>query len=59
MASIFISHRVSTIKDAHEILFLVDGEIVQRGTHNQLLSVEGEYKELYEKQLLEEKLSRG
>lgn len=58
MSSIFISHRVSTIKDADEIIFLVDGEIVERGTHEQLLALKGEYNELYEKQLLEEKLSK-
>lgn len=58
VSSIFISHRVSTIKDADEIIFLVDGEIVERGTHEQLLALKGEYNELYEKQLLEEKLSK-
>lgn len=55
--SIIISHRVSTIKDADEILFLKDGEIVERGTHFELIEFNGEYKSLYDKQLLEKKIN--
>ena len=40
--SILISHRVSTVKDADEIVVLDGGEIVERGTHDQLLVVGGQ-----------------
>lgn len=55
--SIIISHRVSTVKEADEILVLEDGGIVERGTHDQLLEHEGLYYQLHLKQLLEEKLN--
>ncbi len=54
--SILISHRVSTVKDADEIVVLDGGEIVERGTHDQLLEVGGQYAELHQRQLLEEEL---
>ncbi len=54
--SILISHRVSTVKDADEIIVLDTGEIVERGTHTQLLAINGLYAELHKKQLLEEEL---
>lgn len=55
-ATIIISHRISTVKNCDEIIFLVDGKIVERGTHDSLLSLNGLYSDLYEKQLLEEKI---
>lgn len=48
-----ISHRVSSAKNADKIIVLDDGKITQQGTHNQLLTEEGYYKNLYEQQLLE------
>ena len=48
-----ISHRVSSAKNADKIIILNNGEIAQQGTHNQLITREGYYKELYEQQLLE------
>ena len=48
-----ISHRVSSAKNADKIIVLDNGEIVQQGTHNQLITANGYYKELYEQQLLE------
>lgn len=51
---IFISHRVSTIKNADQILVLDRGHIVERGNHETLLEKRGSYFTLYEKQLLEE-----
>jgi ATP-binding cassette subfamily B protein len=49
--SIIISHRVSSVKLADQILVLDDGVIVQHGTHQNLMQVEGLYKSLYERQL--------
>lgn len=51
---IFISHRVSTIKNADQILVLDRGRIVERGDHDSLIKEQGSYFALYEKQLLEE-----
>jgi len=48
-----ISHRVSSAKNADKIIILENGEIIQQGSHNQLINQEGYYKELYEQQLLE------
>ncbi|MDA2930323.1 ABC transporter ATP-binding protein/permease [Acidobacteria bacterium AH-259-O06] len=53
---ILISHRISTIKMADQILVMENGEIVERGTHEDLLNAEGHYANLYEKQLLKEEL---
>lgn len=51
--TILISHRVSSAKNADNILILDDGKILQQGSHNQLINGEGYYKELYIKQLSE------
>ncbi|PKV49993.1 ATP-binding cassette subfamily B protein [Aquimarina sp. MAR_2010_214] len=51
-----VSHRVSTAKNANKIIVLEDGEIIQQGTHNQLISTEGYYKDLYLKQLSEKEI---
>lgn len=45
-----IAHRLSTIESADQILVLEDGQIVERGTHRQLLALGGRYRQLYEKQ---------
>ena len=55
--SIIVSHRISTVRGADQILVLDDGRIVERGTHDQLLEHRGVYAELYRKQLLEEELA--
>jgi ATP-binding cassette subfamily B multidrug efflux pump len=55
--SIIVSHRVSTVRSADQILVLEDGAIVERGTHDQLVTHNGVYAELYRKQLLEEELA--
>lgn len=54
--SIIISHRISTIMDADEIIVLDDGEIAERGTHESLLSFNGIYSDMYKRQLLAEQL---
>jgi ATP-binding cassette, subfamily B, multidrug efflux pump len=54
--TILISHRVSTVRDARRIFVLEHGEIVERGTHAQLVASGGYYADLYQKQLLEEEL---
>ncbi len=56
--TILISHRVSTVKDADQIIVMRDGRIIERGTHDELLAFGGYYADLHQKQLLEEELAR-
>jgi ATP-binding cassette, subfamily B, multidrug efflux pump len=56
--TLMISHRVSTIRNADEIVVLHDGQIVERGTHEELLALNGYYTELYNRQLIEEELAQ-
>lgn len=51
--TIFIAHRVSTIKNADHIIVLDEGRIIEEGTHDQLLKLRGEYAALHESQLLQ------
>jgi ATP-binding cassette, subfamily B, multidrug efflux pump len=55
--TILISHRISTVKEAHQIVLLHDGAIIEQGTHETLLARDGAYAALYQKQLLEEELA--
>jgi len=54
--SIVVAHRISTVKDADEILVLDGGRIVERGSHRDLLEHGGLYAQMYRRQLLEEEL---
>ena len=54
--TIIISHRVSSAKNADKIIVLDEGQIIQEGTHNQLITKKGYYKDLYEQQLLEKEI---
>lgn len=54
--TILIAHRISTLKQADQIVVIDEGSVIQQGTHEQLIAEPGLYKELYEKQLLEEEI---
>ncbi|CAN5769191.1 ABC transporter ATP-binding protein [soil metagenome] len=55
--TIFISHRISTARNADQIAVLVAGRIAERGTHDELIARNGYYTSLYEKQRLEEEIA--
>lgn len=52
--SIIISHRISAVKEANQIIVLEQGKIAQKGTHEELKNEEGIYREIYEKQQIEQ-----
>lgn len=56
--AVIISHRVSSVKNADKILVLENGTVAEQGTHDELLTLNGIYKDIYEKQLLEEQKVR-
>jgi ATP-binding cassette subfamily B protein len=55
--SIIISHRISTVRDADQIVVLDRGRVVEKGRHDELIRLGGHYAELHKKQLLEEELA--
>ena len=54
--NIIIAHRISSVKHADQIFVLLNGEITEQGTHDELIKKKGFYSELYQQQLLEEAL---
>jgi ATP-binding cassette subfamily B protein len=57
-STILIAHRLSTLQNADHIIVLDEGKIIQSGNHEQLVTKNGLYKDLYEKQQLEDILSK-
>ena len=55
--SIIVSHRISTVRHADQILVLDQGRIVERGCHDELVASQGMYAALHRRQLLEEELA--
>jgi len=52
--TIIVSHRISSIKDADHIIMIENGKIIEEGKHDELIQLSGAYKNLYEKQLIED-----
>jgi len=57
--TIIISHRLSAITHASTILFMEDGTVVEKGTHEELMALKGRYYEMYQLQQLEALVERG
>ena len=53
---IVIAHRLSTIRNANKIVVLKKGEIMEQGTHDELIAADGAYKKLVQRQLMKEEL---
>jgi ATP-binding cassette, subfamily B, multidrug efflux pump len=56
---VMVAHRISTVRDADLILVLHHGRVVERGTHDALVSADGLYADMHRRQLLEEELARA
>ncbi|MDR9364060.1 MAG: ABC transporter ATP-binding protein [Balneolaceae bacterium] len=58
VTTVMISHRISTVKNADIIFYIQNGSIIESGTHDELIEVEGRYSDMYRKQLLEQELAQ-
>lgn len=57
--TIITTHRLSSVKHAKEIIVIDEGKIIERGTHNELITLNGWYKKMYDHQQLEQKIEGG
>lgn len=57
--TIITSHRLSAIQHAHIIIVMHEGTVVEKGTHEELMSLRGRYYEMYELQQLEQQVEKG
>jgi len=55
--TVLVSHRISTVKDCDQIIVLADGQIAERGTHDELLALRGLYYDMHRRQQLEDQVS--
>jgi len=55
---VVIAHRLSTIRDANEIIVMKHGEVMERGTHEELLEKDGVYKNLVSRQLVADEIDK-
>lgn len=56
LTTFIVSHRISSVKDADKVIYLENGEIIEQGSHEQLMQINGRYAELYQSQLLAEEI---
>lgn len=57
VTTIMISHRISSVKNAHKIIYIEEGKVLEFGTHTELINKKGRYYSMYQKQLIEEELA--
>lgn len=57
VTTIMISHRISSVKNAHKIIYIEEGKVLEYGTHDELINKEGRYHTMYQKQLIEQELA--
>lgn len=57
VTTIMISHRISSVKNAHKIIYIEDGKVLEFGTHTELIDKKGRYHSMYQKQLIEQELA--
>lgn len=57
VTTIMISHRISSVKNAHKIIYIEEGRVLEFGTHTELINEKGRYHSMYQKQLIEQELA--